>query len=134
MNDALAVARTYIGKATYRRYVHEDEAPFVVNCITLARWIYRLRGISLPPDYLSWLALGTPIARTAIAPYDLVFTDGYRNQLVEVVGKIGHVGIVTERDGIIHATTNVGIEEISLDLFFKKRTFCCARRIPWEGA
>lgn len=129
MNDALAAARAYIGKSAYRRYVDENDAPLVVNCITLVKWIYRLRGVQLPSDYLSWIAIGRPIERSFIASYDLVFTDGYQNQLVEAVGNIGHVGLVTERSTIIHATNVVGIEELPFDLFFRKRTFCCARRI-----
>jgi len=128
-DDPFMLARNYIGKVIYRRYVEMDEAPSVVNCITFVRWFYERQGISLPSDYLEWLTLGDSVERSNLACFDIVFTDGYRSQVVEHVGRVGHVGIVTDKQTILHATTNVGIEEIPLDDFFRKRTFCCARRI-----
>jgi cell wall-associated NlpC family hydrolase len=127
--DVFVLARAHIGRSIYRRYVEMDEAPRVINCITLVRWLFHKHGVSLPSDYLTWLTLGVSVRQSDIASGDLIFTDGYRGQTVEGIGKIGHVGLATNRKTIIHATSKIGIEEIPLDIFFAKRTFCCARKI-----
>lgn len=127
--DVLALARSYVGRSIYRRCAFMREAPLVVDCASLIKWLYGQRGIWLPRDLILWLKLGVSIQISELAKGDLIFTDGYTNRAVERVGSIGHVGVVTDCHTIIHATNKVGIEEISFDLFLRQRKFCCAKRI-----
>ena len=96
----------YIGQSVYRRGAAIDEAPRVVDCRTLIRWLFSLYGMSLPEDFLSWLSLGVPVGQTELKCLDIVFTNGYKNLFVEGVGSIGHVAIVTDlRDLSKHTST-----------------------------
>src|SRR5258708_2331213 len=125
----LAIARSYIGKSVYRRCSFMREAPVGGVLGSLIKWLYGQRGIWLLRDLILWLKLGTSILINELAKGDLIFTDGYTNRTIKSIGSIGHVGMVTDRHTIIHATNKVGIEEISFDLFLRQRKFCCAKRI-----
>lgn len=127
--DMIALVREYVGRSTYRRCAFMREAPHVVDCASLIKWMYARRGIWLPRDLLLWIDLGMPVDLTDIRQGDLVFTDGRSNRHVERIGNIGHVGIAADHQTMIHATNHVGIEEISIASFLRQRTFCCARRI-----
>src|SRR5258708_13104510 len=130
----LAIARSYIGKSVYRRCSFMREAPLVVDCASLIKWLYGQRGIWLPRDLILWLKLGTSILISELAKGDLIFTDGYTNRTIKSIGSIGHVGMVTDRHTIIHATNKVGIEEISFDLFLHQQKFSCPKLIISNGA
>ena len=43
--------------------------------------------------------------------------------------QIGHVGLAADSQTIIHATNRVGVEEVSLEEFFRQRKFYNVRRI-----
>lgn len=132
--DMMALARSHIGRAAYRRCAFMREAPQVVDCASLIKWMYAHAGIWLPRDLLLWVDLGTPVDLADIAQGDLIFTNGYSNRRVERVGDVGHVGIATDSGTVIHATNRIGIEEIPVDSFLARRTFCCARRVIAEQA
>ena len=127
--DIFALARLYIGSSIYRRCAFMREAPSVVDCASLIKWLYGQRGIWLPRDLILWLELGVPVQIDGLGEGDLIFTNGYTNRTIEKIGSVGHVGMVTDCRTIIHATNRVGIEEISFDFFLRQRKFCCARRI-----
>ncbi len=128
--DMFALARAHIGASSYRRCVLMREAPQVVDCASLIKWMYGERGIWLPRDFILWLDLGLPVEANIVAG-DLIFTDGYCNRMVESVS-IGHVAIATDRGTIIHATNRVGIQELPTEKFFNQRAFRLARRIAQE--
>ncbi len=127
--DLEIMARQQIG-APYRRGALIREAPHTFDCSSLIKWLYGHKGIWLPRNLLLWLELGQDIPVQNLEYGDIVFTSGPINYPVKnISGGIGHVGMVTNRQTVIHTTNRTGVIEIPLDLFIRKKTFRTARRI-----
>ncbi len=126
--DLPAMARKQIG-VPYKRCALLREAPHLFDCSSLIKWLYGFRGIWLPRSLLLWLELGRGVSKNNLEPGDLVFTSGLTNYVVEGVGGIGHVGMASSQQTVIHASNAMGVAEVSLDLFLNKRAFRSARRI-----
>jgi cell wall-associated NlpC family hydrolase len=106
----IARARHLIGQATYRLDAGLDEAPRVVNCLTLVALAYQPIGIELASTTLEGqLAAGGVVEFSQLTPGDLIFTGGYQAYFEHPdYGGIGHVGLFTERGTVIHATKRRG--------------------------
>ena len=130
--DLIALARSRVGRSLYRRGAKPREAPDVVDCSSFTKWLYGERGLFLPRRSIQQRACGIAIDLRHIAADDLVFTSGridyypYPNNLRDGVG---HVGIATRDQTVIHAmnATN-GIVETPLEEFLDPDSFRGVRR------
>ena len=127
----IVLARQLVGRARYEYLARLEDAPRVVNCMTLIEWAFGRYGVVFPKRRIEWwVELGTAVAVSDLIACDLVFTKGPRNFPVQgIPGGIGHVGLVTEAHTVIHATNYVGVEEVFMHEFLRKRRICHARRI-----
>jgi hypothetical protein len=128
-------ARKLIGATRYLREANFREAPHILNCITLIKFLYAKRGIWLPKDFLRWLNFGGEVAQEDLCAEDIVFTPGlFQSRSVQGLS-IGHVGMMTTPDSIIHADYRRGVQEVSAREFFAKYPFSAWRRIVphWEA-
>ena len=127
--DLVMLARRCIGKSRYRRGARLGEAPGIVDCSSLMKWLYGNAGIWLPRLSIQQREFGEVVQLCDLAADDLVFVSGridyHRNNPVDGVG---HVGIATGEKTIIHATYGVGVRESELDTFIGKNKFRGVRR------
>ncbi len=121
--DLLTEAHNLIGQATYRRSARPSEAPDVVDCGSLLKWLYGLRGVWLERDFFAWPSLGKPVPVADLGEGDLIFTTDNGTG-----ADIGHVAMATDSRSAVHAV-NAGVEVVSFDELFEKRTLCAIRRI-----
>ena len=135
--DILANARKLVGVSRYRKGVLVSKAPDVVDCSSMIKWLYGLRGIWLPRNLFLWQDLGQwvncdflstitpPINLDNVVAGDIVFTTDAQVGW----GGVGHVGLATGHNTIIHATNRIGVEEISFDELIKRRLICKINRL-----
>lgn len=128
--ELITLARQCVGKSLYRRGARFSEAPTVVDCSSLIKWLYGQRGIWLPRRSIQQRELGESIQIGDIIAGDVVFVSGridyYR---VDPSTGVGHVGIATGNNGVIHAADKkAGVVENSLDKFVGKTKFRGVRR------
>ncbi|MEK7649998.1 MAG: NlpC/P60 family protein [Patescibacteria group bacterium] len=133
--DIPTIARGFVGKAKYRRGARLSKAPSVFDCSSFMKWLYAERGIWLPRRSIQQREVGTFIHFQDIAACDLLFTTGAQNYFFDdPADGVGHVGIVTDRETVIHAANSkVGIIETPLHSFVNEENFRGARRIIPEA-
>ena len=126
------LARNWVGSnIRYKRGAKMSEAPMRVSCSSFMKWLFSQKGIDLPRRALQQKEFGKPCHGDP-APECLIFKTGaisyYRER--EEFG-IGHVGMVTDRGTVIHATNaEPAVEEVSLKEFIgDPRSHRGARRI-----
>jgi cell wall-associated NlpC family hydrolase len=76
--------------------------PFGVDCSGLVQTTFAARGVNLPRDGWQQAAVGTVVARDALAPGDLCFFRG------EATERITHVALYAGDDTIVHSTVACG--------------------------
>lgn len=119
----IAMLREYIGQAKYRRGASLEEAPGVMDCSSLTKWAYGQRGIYLPRHSIAQRDhCSIEVKPSYIEPGDLVFTTGFQNYFwTDPNDGVGHVGLATGEDTVIHAANSkVGIIESPLEHFLKQ--------------
>lgn len=104
--DVVEVARSRIGRSSYKRRTDFILAPETVNCSTFIKWVYAQRGIWLPKRHIQQREMGTRVHDEAdIVAGDLVFWTGNSNFYRDDPHTgVGHVGICTASQTVIHAT------------------------------
>ncbi len=128
--DMVQNARQLIGKSRYRKYAWMRDAPAIVDCSSMIKWLYGLHGIFLPRNLFLWQESGEhvsfgvwPNSPEETVAGDIVFTTDVDRT------KVGHVGLASGPNAMIHATNDVGVEEISFDDLARQRKVCQIRRI-----
>lgn len=119
--DSLGTA--LIGKSRYRRGANSQDAPEIVDCSSLTKWLYAQNGIWLPRHSIDQRDyLGEAVTCDNAQSGDLAFVRGYRNYYwSDPNDAVGHVGMVTARRTVIHAASaKAGIVESALDSFLGK--------------
>lgn len=99
------LARTKVGRC-YKATALPELAPSVYSCSTLTYWVYAFVGLNLPRYAIDQSHIGHK-ARKSIAG-GLAF---YRNRfpIEDRDRAIGHVGITTSRQTIIHGSFTAGV-------------------------
>lgn len=128
--DSITLARSCIGISRYRRGARLCEAPQVVDCSSFVKWIYGQRGVWLPRRSIQQRELGEAIGLDEVIAGDIVFVSGRTDYFFnDPADGVGHVGIVTGDNTVIHAANRkVGIIESSIQKFVDKDKFRGARR------
>lgn len=129
--DMITLARERIALSTYRRGARLSEAPEVVDCSGLAKWLYGQRGVWLPRRSIQQREMGKVVDLSDIKAGDLIFTSGRIDYyLDDPADGVGHVGIATNEGTVIHAANRVaGVVESPLNDFAPSGKFRGARRI-----
>jgi cell wall-associated NlpC family hydrolase len=73
-------------------YVWGGDSPSGFDCSGLVRWVYGRLGVDLPHSSYEQFRYGRRVARAALRPGDLVFSNG-----------LGHVGIYVGDGMFVHA-------------------------------
>ena len=97
---------TYSKSLLNTPYLWGGRGPFGIDCSGFSQLIFRLCGIKLPRDAYQQAELGEIIKPTKSIKGDLAF---FENNM----GKINHVGIVLEKNKIIHSSGKVRIDELN---------------------
>jgi peptidoglycan endopeptidase LytE len=128
--DLVSLARKFVGVSKYRRGAKIAEAPGIFDCSSLIKWLYGQRGIWLPRRSIQQREIGERVEIDKIVSGDVVFVSGWIDYYLDNPDDgVGHVGIATENNTVIHAcNSKVGIIETPLDEFADKNDFRGARR------
>jgi len=87
-------------------YLWGGRSPFGIDCSGFSQIIYKMAGIKLPRDAKDQVHLGEALSFVDEAkPGDLAFFDNEE-------GNIVHVGIIWEKNKIIHASGKVRIDNV----------------------
>jgi hypothetical protein len=132
VRDVVKIARSRIGKTLYRRGALPSEWPEKLDCSALAKWAYGDLGVWLPRhsiDQREYGKFNADISKIEVG--DLVFTTGYRNYYWDdPADGVGHVGVASSSNSIIHAANSKsGIIESYLDKFTTQENFRGSTRI-----
>jgi len=128
--DIIALARQRIGVSQYCRGARPSEAPSIVDCSSFVKWLYGQLGIWLPRRSIQQRELGETVQSDEIIAGDLIFASGWLDHYFDnPVDGVGHVGIVTKDNTVIHAANKKsGVIETPLDKFIGKDKFRGAKR------
>ncbi len=129
--DIIELARSVVGRATYRRGARLREAPELYDCSGLTKWLYGEVGVWIPRRSIQQREVGQTIELSDRRPGDLIFTTGRVNRyLNDPEDDVGHVGIIASIDTVIHAANKeLGIIESRLTDFLRGCSFRGIRRI-----
>lgn len=129
--DVEPIARSCIGMSRYRRGARLSEAPAVVDCSSLTKWVYGQLGIWLPRRSIQQRAEGRSVELDALQAGDLVFIAGSINYYEsDPTTGVGHVGLATSDATIIHASSkHQAVIEVPVDQFVTSKNFRGATRI-----
>ena len=124
------LARQCIKTSKYRRGVKPSEAPARVDCSSFIKWLFGQRGIWLPRRSIQQRELGESVSFEEIARDDVVFASGWIDYYHDnSLDGVGHVGIATGEETVIHAANNkANVVESSLKSFASKAGFRGIRR------
>lgn len=134
--DLIELAKKYIG-APYQRGIKISETPTVFDCSSFTKYLYSQKGIWLPRRSIQQRALGEMIEPEKIVAGDLIFTSGHIDYYTDdQLDGVGHVGIITNKQTVIHAANKEkGVVESPLSDFVKHDKFRGIRRyIPTEAS
>ncbi len=130
------LARSLVGRVTYRRGVRFREASRIVDCSSFVKWIYGQRGIWIPRRSIQqlWYHGNSGYRIECIEELcagDLVFASGFRDYYEDgAAGGVGHVGLVTDTATVIHAANrSVGVIESPLAAYTAHDCFRGGRRL-----
>lgn len=117
--DIVALARSLVGSAKYRRGAHPSEAPKVFDCSSLIQWLYDKRGVCLPRHSILQRNYGYPVNRENLKGGDVVFTSGFIDYYdTDPRDGVGHVGLATGDETVVHAANSkLGVIESPFDNF-----------------
>lgn len=129
--DVVALARKCLG-AQYQLGAGLNQAPEAFDCSSLVKWLYGQCGIWLPRRSIQQREFGEKVELRDVISGDIVFVSGCRDWYLEdPADGIGHVGLATGEDSVVHAANKKnGVIESSLAKFTKKGFRGIRRYIP----
>jgi cell wall-associated NlpC family hydrolase len=113
-SSVVSLALQYLGVP----YVWGGASPSGFDCSGLTMYAYAKVGVSLPHNAAMQYGMGTPVARSQLAPGDLVFFNG-----------LSHVGMYIGGGQFIHAPHTGDVVKISSLSGYYASAFYTARRI-----
>lgn len=115
------IARRIVNSPTiYSLGASIRSAPIKVDCSSFVQYVFRQLGISMPRPSVDQHKLGIEIERNSIESGDLVFTTGAQGYFDRDPTErgVGHVGIATSFNTVIHASYKEGkVVETPLNQF-----------------
>jgi hypothetical protein len=129
--DILAIAKACVGKSIYRRGSRLSEAPNFFDCSSFIKYLYGQKGIWVPRRSIQQSEFGCSVDLKNITAGDVICVSGHIDYFIKdpLLG-VGHVGIVTENNSVIHAKNKeAGIVETPMKNFFSKDNLRTVRRI-----
>ncbi len=127
--DIISLARECVGKSVFKKNSRVEWAPGVVDCSSFVKWLYSMRGIRIPRRPIQQSVFGVAVEELDIRVGDLVFKSGARDLYWDDPKfGVGHVGIVTEKRSVIHASIG-GVVEVPFSEFSSAQHYRGARRI-----
>lgn len=128
--DIIALACQCIKNSVYRRGVRIHEAPNIVDCSSLMKWLYGQVGIWLPRRSIQQREYAEHIGLSEISCGDVIFVTGWINYYLDNhEDGVGHVGIATGDGTVIYAAgKDVGVIESKLEHFITKGSLRGIRR------
>lgn len=133
--DMITLARECINSSIYRRGARPSEAPTIVDCSSLIKWLYAMRGIWIPRRSIQQREVGEVVSRNNVLKDDVVFTSGFIDYYLDDPSDgVGHVGIATGEGTVIHAAgKKIGVIESAFEYFAPEAKFRGVRRyVPME--
>ncbi len=129
--DLLQLARECVGRSAYRRGADPREAPGIVDCSSLIKWLFGRAGVWLPRRTIQQHEIGQVITGDP-EPGDVIYRTGRHNWFHQdpALG-VGHVGLYAGNQRIIHAANgDRGVVEEEMETFLGRepRTFRGTRR------
>ena len=117
--DIIGISRSLIGTAEYRRGARPSEAPQVIDCSGLIKWVYSQKGVWLPRRSIQQREFGTMVEPSNITAGDVVFASGRIDYYdFDPYNGVGHVGLATGDGTVVHAANRkVGIIESPIEEF-----------------
>lgn len=101
-NNIIRIAKMYLNSP----YLWGGRSPFGIDCSGLTQMVFKLNGYQLPRDASQQAEKGEPVNFVEEAQKgDLAFFDNEE-------GKIIHVGIISDKNKIIHSSGKVRIDTI----------------------
>jgi hypothetical protein len=134
--DFVALARAQVGVGEYRRGARMRQASSIFDCSSFTKWLYGQRGIHLPRKSIQQYEACRFLPSGSFLAGDLVFSSGSRSWYRHNPSfGIGHVGIVTADQTVIHAANPLlGVVEERLEIWQGWEGFRGVRRfIPSEA-
>lgn len=133
--DLVALARERIGCTTYRLGARLRESPQIVDCSAFTKWLYGKKGVWLPRRSIQQREMGESVPFDCLAPGDLVFSSGFRGFYhSNPKDGVGHVGMVTGTETVIHAMDRWNhVVESSFSDFIDDCEYRGAKRIIPRG-
>jgi len=128
--DIVEEARRLVGTSLYRRGARLREAPGVVDCSSLIKYLYGLEGIWLPRRSIQQREYGQSIDFEKRLPGDVIFCSGHIDYYTnDPSDGVGHVGLITGCESVVHAANRkVGVVESQLSVFSRPDIFRGIRR------
>ncbi len=128
--DVVVLARERVGVSRFKRGALSSEAPALVDCSGLMKWLYGQRGIWLPRRSIQQYRLGEKIELENLSAGDAIFTTGRINYYMsDPADRVGHVALYVGDGKVIHAANSKrDLVECSLYEFLEKKEFRGARR------
>lgn len=123
-------ARRLIGQSMYSRGALFGEAPAVLDCSGLVKWVYGQKGIWVPRLSIQQFVHGEEVEISDVRAGDVLFTSGYVNFYdTDPSIRVGHVGLATGEGTVIHAAgKRTGVIEVPVERFIGSRTLQGVRR------
>lgn len=117
--DIVRSLRALIGVSEYCRGARLANAPTVVDCSSLVKWVYAQRGIWLPRRSIQQIECGMRTDLSHLVAGDVIFVTGRRNWYgTDPSQGVGHVGIATGTGTVIHAANRrLGVAETTVTNF-----------------
>lgn len=107
--DLIGLARDLKALSKYRRGARTHEAPGVFDCSSFVKWLFACRGIWIPRYSIQQFEACDDLPSEQVVAGDLAFSAGFRSYYrSDPAMGIGHVGIVTDDQTVIHATSSAG--------------------------